>query len=136
MGETNAERAARVERANKKREEELKQIPLQEIDDSKWPSHVRQIALSEAGGLGVDSSGRLYWNGKPVEIVGRRIDLTWTQLAVAIAVAIFTALAAAATAVQAAVAYQDWACKNKQSSIIACPTVVDLPIKHSWTDTD
>jgi hypothetical protein len=134
--ETNTERAARVERANKKREEEFKKIPLQEIDDSKWPSHVRQIALSEAGGLGVDSSGRLYWNGKPVEIVGRRIDLTWTQLAVAIAVAIFTGLAAAATTVQAAVAYQDWACKNKQPSIIACPTPVDEPARHSPPDSD
>src|SRR5262249_36303244 len=44
--------------------------------------------------------GRLYWNGKPVEIIGQRLDLTRTQAWVAIAVAVFTAIAALGTAVQ------------------------------------
>src|SRR5262245_47234940 len=77
--ETNAERAARVARQNTERVEEMVRVPLQEIDKSTWPRHVRPIAISETGGLGIDPDGRLYWNGKPVEIVGSRIDLTWTQ---------------------------------------------------------
>jgi hypothetical protein len=59
--ESEAERAVRLDRENKKREEEIRQIPLQEIDESTWPRHVRQIAMPEVGGLGIDSSGRLYW---------------------------------------------------------------------------
>jgi len=95
--ETNEERKARLERENTERQDQLRRIPLQEIDTSKWPGGVRPIAIAETGGLGIDANGRLHWNGKPVEIVGRRLDLTKTQTGVAIAVAIFTALAAAGT---------------------------------------
>ena len=119
--ETNEERAARVARQNKEREEELKRIPLQKIDKSKWPSDVREISTAESGGLGIDSNGRLHWNGKPVEIVGRRLDLTKTQAAVALAVALFTALAALGTLIQAGVAYHDWACKTGRPAILSCP---------------
>jgi hypothetical protein len=124
--ETNADREIRIERENKEREEQLRRIPFQKIDKSKWPQDVRPIALGEADGLGIDASGRLYWNGKPVEIVGRRIDLTTTQTGIAISVAIFTALAAAGTLVQAAVTYHDWACKTGRPAIVSCtllPTV-------------
>jgi len=87
----------RVARQNAEREEELQRVPLQTIDKSDWPKNVRPIAIAESGGLGIDRDGRLYWNGKPVEIVGRRIDLTWTQTAIALAVALFTALGAIGT---------------------------------------
>ena len=50
------------------------------IDQSKWPASVRPISMSESGGLGVDRSGRLYWDGKPVEIIGQRLDLTWASI--------------------------------------------------------
>ena len=118
--ETNGDRAIRVERENKEREEELRRIPFQKIDKSKWPQDVRPIGTGEADGLGIDASGRLYWNGNPVEIVGRRIDLTKTQTVVAISVAMFTALAATGTLVQAAVTYHDWACKTGRPSIVSC----------------
>ena len=118
--ETDADRAIRLERENKEREDQLRRIPLQAIDKSKWPQSVRPIAIAETGGLGIDVSGRLHWNGKPVEIVGRRIDLTTTQTVVAISVAIFTALAAAGTLVQAAVTYHDWACKTGRTAIVSC----------------
>jgi hypothetical protein len=120
--ESNAERAVRVEHENKERVEQLRRVPLQKIDRSKWPQNVRPIAMSEADGLGIDVDGRLHWNGKPVEIIGRRLDLTTTQAVVAIAVAIFTAVAAAGTAVQAAIAYHDWACKAGRPSILSCGT--------------
>jgi hypothetical protein len=89
--ETDAARAARL---NAEREDEIRRVPLQTIDKSKWPKDVRPIGMGEADGLGIDPDGRLYWNGKPVEIIGRRIDLTWTQTVVAIAVAVFTAIGA------------------------------------------
>ncbi len=103
------------------RDEELRAIPLQKIDKSKWPRTVRPIGSDELDGLGVDRDGRLYWNGKPVEIIGRRLDLTRTQAAVAIAVAIFTGIAAIGTAAQGWTAYHDWACKTGWPSLAACP---------------
>jgi hypothetical protein len=122
MVETDADRAER-DRKNDEREDELRRVPLGKIDKSKWPKTVRPIAMSEADGLGVDGAGRLYWDGKPVEIIGQRLDLTKGQFGVAIAVAVFTFLAALATCVQAAVSYHDWACKTDwPSSGVACPT--------------
>ena len=108
----------------------------QTIDQSKWPKDVRPIGMSEADGLGIDTDGRLYWNGKPVEIIGRRIDLTWTQTVVAIAVAIFTALGALGTLAQSGISYHDWACRNKEPSTIACPMTVDTPLQHRGPDSD
>jgi hypothetical protein len=122
MSETEAERTER-ERKIWEREEELKRIPFQQVDKSKWPATVRPIGTGEADGLGIDRDGRLYWNGKPVEIIGQRLDLTWTQGIVAIVVAILTLVIAAATVVQAAVAYHDWACKTGWPSFVACPAV-------------
>jgi hypothetical protein len=77
--------------------------------------------LDEADGLGIDRDGRLYWNGKPVEIIGRRLDLTRAQAGVAIAVAIFTGIAAIGTAAQGWTAYHDWACRTGWPSFAACP---------------
>ena len=131
--ETDAERIARQ---NAERAEELRRVPLQRIDKSKWPKDVRPIGMSEVDGLGIDSDGRLYWNGKPVEIIGRRIDLTWTQTVVAIAVAVFTAIAALGTLAQGGVAYHDWACRNKEPSIIACPMTINAPVQHRGPDSD
>jgi hypothetical protein len=116
--ETDEERIARL---NKERAEELDRVPLQTIDKSKWPQGVRPISMSETGGLGIDADGRLHWGGKPVEIIGRRLDLTKTQGTIAVAVALFTALAAFGTLVQAGVAYHDWACKTGRPAIVSCP---------------
>ena len=41
------------ERQRRKREEELRRVPLYPIDQSKWPASVRPISMSESGGLGV-----------------------------------------------------------------------------------
>jgi hypothetical protein len=122
MSETDAER---IERQKRERAEELKRVPPQKVDKSKWPADVRPISLEETDGLGIDPSGRLHWNGKPVEIVGQRLDLTRAQMGFAIAVAFFTAIAALATAVQAAVAYHDWACRTGWPSLIICPVADD-----------
>ncbi len=116
-----SEEQAKREHEAREREEELKAIPFQKIDKSKWLKTVRQIALDEADGLGIDRDGRLHWNGKPVEIIGRRLDLSNTQAGVAIAIMIFTGIAALGTAAQGRTAYHDWACKTGWPSFAACP---------------
>jgi hypothetical protein len=121
--ETNEERKARLERENKTRTKQLEQIPLQLIDQSKWPDGVRPIAIAETSGLGIDASGHLHWNGKPVEIVGRRLDLTWGQFWIALVVAIFTVVGGIGAAAQGWAAYHDWACRNKQPALLTCPSV-------------
>jgi hypothetical protein len=134
--ESNEERAARIERQNREREDDLRRIPHQTIDKSKWPSTVRPISTSEADGLGIDVDGRLHWNGKPVEIIGRRIDLTWGQFWIAVVVALFTAVGALAGVAQGWPAYHDWACRNKQPSILVCPPPPAKPINQSGPDAD
>jgi hypothetical protein len=101
-----------AEHRRQKREDELRRVPPTQIDEASWPRNVRQISLEETGGLGIDDTGRLYWNGKPVEIVSQRLDLTWAQFVIAVVVAAATVVAALATAVQAWTAYNDWACKT------------------------
>ena len=122
MSEAASERAKRERMNIRERQEKLKHVPLQTIDQSKWPANVRGISLSEADGLGIDRDGRLYWNGRPVEIIGRRLDLTKTQAIVAWVLAFLTLVIAFATSVQAAVAYHDWACRTGWRSFVACPT--------------
>jgi hypothetical protein len=121
--ETNEERIQR-ERKNAEREDELKRVPHRPeeiIDKKRWPRNVRAISFKELDGLGVDNDGRLYWNGKPVEIIGRRLDLTGYQILLATVVALFTVVGGIGAAVQGWTAYHDWACKNKQPAFLSCP---------------
>jgi len=117
----------KTRRAREEREDELRRVPLQKIDKSKWPTNVRPVAMTEVDGLGIDPSGRLYWNGKPVEIVSQRLDLTWVQTAIALSVAIFTSIAALATAVPAWTAYNDLACKVGWHFATKCPPPAAVP---------
>jgi hypothetical protein len=115
--------------------EDLEAIPFQPIDRSTWPKTVRPISLDEEG-LGIDRDGRLYWNGKSVEIVGQRLDLTRTQAWIGIAVAVFTAIAAVGTAVQGWTAYHDWACKTGWWTFVGCPlNVVSESLSHLPRDS-
>jgi hypothetical protein len=100
-----------AEEEKSKRDHELEQTPLLKIDQSKWPKGVRRIGQKELDGLGVDRDGRLHWHGKPVEIIGRRLDLTRSQLVVAVVIASATVIATMATTVQAWTAYHDMACQ-------------------------
>jgi hypothetical protein len=59
-----------------------------------WPADVRSISLEGLEFLGVDSTGRIYWDGKPVEIT-RTFSLTWWQKVGAVA----TVVSAVAVAV-------------------------------------
>jgi hypothetical protein len=55
--ESNEARNARIERQNKEREDELRRVPHQIIDKTKWPRTVRPISTSEGDGLGIDAEG-------------------------------------------------------------------------------
>lgn len=123
MTETQEKRAARL---NAERAEELERVPFQPVDKSHWPKTVRPISTGESDGLGIDAEGRLYWNGKPVEIIGRRLDLTNFQVFLAVIVAVFTVIGGIGAAAQGWAAYHDWACRNKQVSFIGCP-LADKP---------
>ena len=65
---------------------------------------MRPISLDGLAHLGVGDDGRIYWDGRQVE-VARTFNLTWWQKAGAIAVAASSVVAAAA-AVASAIA--DW----------------------------
>jgi hypothetical protein len=104
-----------------RRKRDLRDIPVRAIDRSKWPKGIRPIALGEADGLGIDREGRLHWDGKPVEIIGQRIDLTRTQLGLAWIVAMAAGITAVATLVQGWTAYHDWACKVDWPAAVSCP---------------
>ncbi|MBR1277461.1 hypothetical protein [Bradyrhizobium sp. AUGA SZCCT0283] len=116
--ETEAERA---ERLNAERAEELERVPFQRINKSRWPKTVRPISTGESDGIGIDRDGRLYWDGRPVEIIGRRLDLTNFQIFLAVVVALFTVVGGIGAAAQGWAAYHDWACRNKQRAFLACP---------------
>ena len=109
--ETEEERAARL---NAERAEEMKRVPFQTIDKSRWPKNIRPISTGESDGIGIDRDGRLYWDGKPIEIIGSRLDLTWWQFFFTIVVAVFTAVGGIGAAAQGWAAYHDGACRNKQ----------------------
>lgn len=56
----------------------LKQIPPKDVNPTRWPEGIRQISINEAGALGVDVNGDLFWHGKQVEIK-RPLVLSWWQ---------------------------------------------------------
>ncbi len=59
--------------------------------------------------LSIDNDGRLYWDGKPVE-VRRRLMMSRAQIAGATAVAALVAIAATGAAVQGLSVAHEWAC--------------------------
>ena len=77
--------------------------------------------IAEVDRLGIDRDGRLHWDGKPVEIVGQRLDLTKLQLGLAVVVALTTVVTAGATFVLGWTAYHDWACKVEWPAVVSCP---------------
>ena len=65
--------------------------------------------------LSIDNDGRLYWDGKPVE-VRRRLMMSRQQVVGASIVAFFIVVAAIGAAIQATATLSDWACRTGWSS--------------------
>ena len=90
-----------------KREEELKRIPpLRSQTHS--PGELRSISMDEIDLLQVDRNGRLYWDGKPVEVSRR---LTFWQTVGAFTVGTFVVIGGVGSFLQGWASYHDWACR-------------------------
>jgi hypothetical protein len=61
--------------------------------------------------LSIDNDGRLYWDGKPVE-VRRRLMMSQQQVVGAGIIAFFIVVAAIGSAIQATSTLSNWACRS------------------------
>jgi hypothetical protein len=72
--------------------------------------NVHTIGIHDLTRLSIDNDGRLYWDGKPVE-VSRRILMSRKQVLGATVIAVFVVIGALGAAIQGAAAARDWACR-------------------------
>ena len=72
--------------------------------------NVHPVDMTDLSRLSIDQDGRLYWDGKPVE-VRRRISMSRAQIVGAGIVAAFVVIGAVASAIQGAVAARELACR-------------------------
>jgi hypothetical protein len=69
------------------------------------------VGMTDLSRLSIDSDGRLYWDGKPVE-VQRRLLMSRPQMVGASLIGALVAIAAIGAALQASTAAHDFACKQ------------------------
>jgi hypothetical protein len=81
--------------------------PEPEPEPQKKGRNVHSLAAADLSRLSIDNDGRLYWDGKPVE-VRRRIQMSRAQVVGASIVAAFIVIGAA---VQGSLALRDWTCR-------------------------
>jgi hypothetical protein len=72
--------------------------------------NIHPLATADLSRLSIDDDGRLYWDGKPVE-VRRRIEMSQAQVIGASVVAAFVALGALGAVIQGSLALRDWGCR-------------------------
>ncbi len=93
---------------------------------------VRSIGITDLSRLSIDNDGRLYWDGKPVE-VRRRIMMSRAQVVGTSVVAAFLVIGAIGAAIQGTSAMRDWACRlgwtNSYCGMPGTPSVrpYDIP---------
>ncbi len=80
-----------------------------------WPRGVEPIAVEDLGRLGIDAEGRLFWDGRPVEI-RRRLVLSGAQKALAVLVSVVAVLSG----------FGSFASGLNQASIFLCARNIDL----------
>ena len=68
------------------------------------------VEMTDLSRLSIDSEGRLYWDGKPVD-THHRLSMSRAQIVGASIVAIFVVIGAIAAAIQGAVAARELACR-------------------------
>jgi hypothetical protein len=76
----------------------------------KTSRNVHPLASADLSRLSIDNDGRLYWDGKPVE-VRRRIQMSRAQVLAASIVSLFIVIGAIGAAVQGSLALRDWGCR-------------------------
>jgi hypothetical protein len=72
--------------------------------------NIHPLATADLSRLSIDDDGRLYWDGKPVE-VRRRIEMSRAQVVGASVVAAFVAIGAVGALIQGSLALRDWSCR-------------------------
>lgn len=82
--------------------------------------NVHPVDMTDLSRLSIDHDGRLYWDGKPVE-VRRRISMSRAQVVGASIVAAFVVIGAVASAIQGAVAARELACRFGWSASACTP---------------
>lgn len=90
------------------------------VDASRLPAGVRPITLDELDRLGISSDGRLYWDGRPVE-VKQRLALTFWQKVMSAIVAVAAVVGGFGGAAQGIAVGHDWLCKTKWTAR-GCPS--------------
>ena len=94
--------------------------------------NVHPIDMTDLSRLSIDHDGRLYWDGKPVE-VRRRILMSRAQVIGASVVAAFVVIGAIGAAIQGSAAARDWACRLGWTTELLHPP--RLPIRRSAPPT-
>ena len=72
--------------------------------------NIHAVDMTDLSRLSIDRDGRLYWDGKPVE-VRRRISMSRAQVIGASIVAAFVVIGAIGSAIQGAVAARELVCR-------------------------
>jgi hypothetical protein len=85
--------------------------------------NVHPVDMTDLSRLSIDRDGRLYWDGKPVE-VRRRITMSPAQVVGATLVAVFVVIGAVASVVQGALAARELACRLGWSASACSPGAV------------
>jgi hypothetical protein len=99
-----------------------------EPEPEKKSRNVHSLAAADLSRLSIDNDGRLYWDGKPVE-VRRRIQMSRAQVVGASVVAAFIVIGAAGAAVQGSLALRDWACRlGWTTSYCTLPATAPRPL--------
>ena len=93
--------------------------------------NVQPLATADLSRLSIDNDGRLYWDGKPVE-VRRRIQMSRAQVVGASVVAGFVVIGAIGAVIQGSLALRDWGCRlGWTTSYCSLPSVAprrpDIP---------
>ena len=94
--------------------------------------NVHTIGITDLSRLSIDNDGRLYWDGKPVE-VRRRIMMSRPQIVGAGIVAVFVVIGAIGAAVHGSAAALDWACRLGWTTAY-CPQSEPAPAPPQFPD--
>ena len=95
--------------------------------------NVRAVNTMDLSRLSIDNDGRLYWDGKPVE-VQRRLMMSQHQVIGASLIAFCIVVAAIGSAIQATATLSDWACRTGVGQCVASAPVAPPPRLPSHLD--
>ena len=84
------------------------------------------VEMTDLTRMSIDHDGRLYWDGKPVE-VRRSLLMSRTQIIGLIVIGTLVAIAALGAAVQAAVAMHDFGCRAGWVTSVCPPATPMFP---------